>query len=232
MSCNCCEEPPSPSAPTVTKDVQCGVETSTFAGLPTATGGFLDDDGRAWQNYDGESGTNTGFSTQIDSDSIWSEFHTIYPTDTGTESFRRRYELVGGVCTLVASEDPSFGTGLPEAISSATLIDLVPVVWRVRHYPTATCYMKVWLEHVFTDDDTFAETVTDITAYEWSPAETPFCLLDPTKNWNQPENLIASAPVSFTPTSGGTNELRVKKYSFVSGYTPPDDGSANGYPPA
>lgn len=99
-----------------------------------------------------------------------------------------------------------------------------PAKWRIEHSPTATCYLKVWLVERLTA--AYGGTTRPLEPYVWEGEGNP-CAPDP-----------ALSPVFQTIVSEETaitavdvEQIEVLKYSYLPDYTPPDDGSANGYPP-
>jgi hypothetical protein len=102
--------------------------------------------------------------------------------------------------------------------------------WRLKHAPSGTCYLKVWLQRRFAPEGGGSPTLTPITAYEWTGTGNP-CLADAEKSVSDPDNqIVSSATEEMEPGTDGTVTIEIVKYSCVPGYTPPDDGSANGYP--
>ena len=116
-------------------------------------------------------------------------------------------------------------------------LTLASVKARLKHYPSGTCYLKVWVRSRF-QPETFEggvymgtgapDTLTDIAPYEWTGSP---CMPDPTKAYDDPANAISfDLPDLAPPESNGDVVYEIKKYSCVQGYEPPDDGSANGFP--
>ena len=103
------------------------------------------------------------------------------------------------------------------------------IKWRIVHSPNATCYLKVWFQRHFFPE-TGAEVITPLTPYEWIGSGTP-CLIDVSKPFYYSENYIRSAfTEEMEPSTDGYVAIEIVKYSFVAGYVPPDDGTANGFP--
>lgn len=103
--------------------------------------------------------------------------------------------------------------------------------WRVAHSPTGTCYLKVWLRTRFVPEGGGTEIITPLTAYEWTATGNP-CLPDLTKGPDHADNIIRSDETEEQePAEDGTTYVEIVKWSCQPGYTPPDDGSANGLPP-
>jgi len=102
--------------------------------------------------------------------------------------------------------------------------------WRVSHEPTGTCYLKVWLQARFTPEGGGSDTITPLTPYEWSGSGNP-CFVDPMLPPDDPDNRITSSPTEeVEPATDGTTVIEIVKWSCLDGYTPPDDGTANGFP--
>lgn len=102
--------------------------------------------------------------------------------------------------------------------------------WRLRHSPNGTCYLKVWLRKKFQPEGGGEPTYTSLPAYEWTGSGNP-CIADPDLGVGHEDNEITSSETSEDePATDGTVTIEIIKYSCVPGYTPPDDGSANGYP--
>lgn len=108
--------------------------------------------------------------------------------------------------------------------------------WKVRHYPTASCYLKVWVRKRFRPQGTTgsADVLTDLAAYLWSgmPKDEGLCLKDSTKPPNHVDNRIDSfATEELEPPTNGTTTIEMKKWSCLEGYEP-DDPLANGNRPS
>lgn len=105
------------------------------------------------------------------------------------------------------------------------------IKWRVKHSPTGTCYLKVWLQTRFVPEEGGDPILTPLEPYTWSLAGNP-CLPDPTKGPGHDENLIRSeVSEEQEPGTDGTISIEIIKFSCDPTYTPPDDGSANGLRP-
>jgi len=97
--------------------------------------------------------------------------------------------------------------------------------YRVNHYPTGTCYLKAWLVVAVFDPDTGSFTwSSDLTPYEWTGTGRP-CLPIPESPWNDSDNIIYGDAIEVDiPTEFDQYYVvKVKKYSCVNGYEPPDD---------
>ncbi len=109
--------------------------------------------------------------------------------------------------------------------------------WRLKHQPSGTCYIKVWLQKRFhpegaTDDS--GDTITPLPHYEWNGTGNP-CLADPTKSFDDDANKITSDPnEEDVPSTDGTTTIEILKYSCVKGYEPnvtdPENPQPNGFP--
>ncbi|GEM_PF-5176389 len=116
--------------------------------------------------------------------------------------------------------------------------------WKILHKPSASCYLKLWLQTVFlglTEDDSGKFTLADpvytaLAPYEWTGAggADGTCIpaglnlgqgLPLSANWIQgPENELDE------PAQSGLAFVSAVKFSLLPGYEPPDDGSADGFP--
>lgn len=100
--------------------------------------------------------------------------------------------------------------------------------WRLRHAPSGTCYLKVWLREKFTPA-TGDPTYTNLDPYIWQGTGNP-CVSDPTKHPSHSDNMITGPENTLViPTTNGTVTVEVLKYSCVEGYEP-GEGEPNGYP--
>jgi hypothetical protein len=106
--------------------------------------------------------------------------------------------------------------------------------FRVRHAPTPTCYLKVWVRYraqnwaVQEGTCNSFEEVGDPTfvpgpTYEWHGTGNP-CLADPTKPVDHEDNIIEGEQTTLDPPDVGLGEGRVInvewKYSILEGYEP------------
>lgn len=90
---------------------------------------------------------------------------------------------------------------------------------RISHGPCATGYIKFWLVSTFTPTGGAAEAPAAFADYTW------------TGNYDDPAAVFHSPTYDIDPpASNGTTVVTLQKFSCVEGYTPPDDGSANGWP--
>lgn len=102
--------------------------------------------------------------------------------------------------------------------------------WHIEHEPTGTCYLKVWLQKRFTPEGGGSDTITPITAYEWTGSGNP-CFPEPTKSVSDPDNLILGTQTTENePDTDGTTTIEIVKWSCVEGYEP-GEGDPNGFPP-
>jgi hypothetical protein len=105
--------------------------------------------------------------------------------------------------------------------------------WRISHPPTGTCYLKVWLNRVFTPE-TGDPTITPLTPYEWSSSGNP-CFSDTEKPPGHEDNkIVSSTTTEDVPGTDGTVSIEIAKWSCVPGYEPdisdPENPQANGFP--
>lgn len=109
-----------------------------------------------------------------------------------------------------------------------TSVTIRRLKWRIAHSPTASCYLKVWLRRKFTPEGEGPAVYAPIESYEWIGNP---CIPDSTKPADHPENIIyGGESEEQEPSEDGSTSIEIQKYSCVRGYTPPDDGSANGFP--
>ena len=105
--------------------------------------------------------------------------------------------------------------------------------YRMRHLPTGTCYLKVWISIIFTPlNGTPAAPV--ITSYTWTGSGNP-CLTVPNDPVNADSQKInGSTTEVLPPATNGTKEVTILKWSCVEGYEPdvsdPDNKQNNGFP--
>lgn len=107
------------------------------------------------------------------------------------------------------------------------------VKWRLKHKPTGTCYLKVWVRKVFTPT-TGDPTATALPPYEWTGTGNP-CLTDPALAADHLDNLIKGAATEETfPEEEGVTTFEILKYSCVEGYEPDitdeENPQPNGFP--
>jgi len=108
-----------------------------------------------------------------------------------------------------------------------TFYEVRRVKFKIEHGPVATCYLKVWLQArwlpsggTIPDDYVY----TDFVEYEWNGSGDP-CFDMPVAS------IFSSEYEQEPPDSNGSISILVKKFSYLASYDPPDDGSANGFPP-
>lgn len=119
--------------------------------------------------------------------------------------------------------------------------------WKVRHFPTASCYLKVWIRKRFRPKGGTGATdvFTDLASYVWNgqPTEEGLCFADSEKVYSDVANRIDSAATEeLEPPTNGTTTIEIKKWSCLEGYEPDDplnDGNRpnpdlhpNSWPPA
>ncbi len=113
--------------------------------------------------------------------------------------------------------------------------------WRLKHSPTPTCYLKVWLqEYSWPNHIAFLfdppTTITDLSPYIWEGTGNP-CLPDTTKRFDAVENLIydhEEGTELYGPAQDKYMTVGILKYSYLEGYEPdisdPDNPQPNGFP--
>jgi len=113
---------------------------------------------------------------------------------------------------------------------------------------TPTCYFKIWFDRVIYDEDE-AEVSRAAEDYQWTPVIadgnclpagfvsgylnaltwpcSPHTDIQPPRPPDPPENVPPGEPDEYRARFLYFDKIR---WSFVDGYTPPEDGSANGFP--
>lgn len=105
---------------------------------------------------------------------------------------------------------------------------------KLKHYPTGTCYLKVWIDKVFTpknpDGTDGTPEVTPVEPYVWDVGAPG--LSDPSKAYTDESNIVDDMPEIEVdaPDTNGRVELTIRKFTCLRNYEPPDDGSKNGFP--
>lgn len=103
------------------------------------------------------------------------------------------------------------------------------VRWKLRHAPTPTCYLKVWLRTKFEPEGGGSPTFEDLDPYVWEGTGNP-CLPDPEKSVAHEDNLIEGEFADLLePDSDGTKTVEIVKWSYLPDYTP-GEGEPNGFP--
>lgn len=181
-----------------------------------------------------------GYTTTVTSPTTKSHtvtnFYIMSCSGSGTTTLSNEYPTVDLIAAAVASL-PAYGTDWNGSCSAVralspdeTSYTIQRFKWRIRHRPTGTCYLKVWLNEVFTPEGGGAPTVTPLTDYVWNGTGSP-CLTDDTLPPDHVDNeIVGSETEVLEPSADGTTSIEIAKWSCVPGYTPPDDGTANGYP--
>ena len=106
--------------------------------------------------------------------------------------------------------------------------------YRMRHLPTGTCYLKVWVSTIFTPLNGTPEAPV-ITSYTWTGSGNP-CLKVPNDPVNATSQIINGEEATEVPVpaTDGTNVATILKWSCVEGYEPdvsdPDNKQNNGFP--
>lgn len=94
--------------------------------------------------------------------------------------------------------------------------------WRIRHRPTASCYLKVWLNQVFEPADGGDPVVTPISPYVWTGSGTP-CYASADLPADHEDNEVVSAPAELElPEEDGELRIVIEKYSCLPDYEPED----------
>lgn len=113
--------------------------------------------------------------------------------------------------------------------------------FRIKHKPTETCYLKLWIRKTTTvtadpsatPPRAASTTHDDTEKYTWNGTGNP-CLASPNKSPEHADNLVKSADfeIAVPDTEGATVVMAIRKWSCVSGYEPdPNDPTKpNGFP--
>jgi hypothetical protein len=99
-------------------------------------------------------------------------------------------------------------------------VELVKLYPSLRHDRTVSCFLRVWYKLVFTSKAGITSTL-ETRVYTWNGTETPSCA---------GSQINAILPVVEPPETEGSIALAIVKFSILPSYTPPDNGTANGYP--
>lgn len=116
-------------------------------------------------------------------------------------------------------------------ISALSRVNYQKTQYRIKHYPTLTNYLKVWVRKVknlytLTDGTwelTQENVMENLTPYVWQDNSAP--ILSPTE-----EDIIISPVVEVLPNLGEQGYLQIYKWSYLSSYEP-GVGDPNGFPP-
>lgn len=166
-----------------------------------------------------------------------------YPVDlTGICSFG----VSGQWPVAPSSGDCSHCKAFANLAPDETSYTIRRVKFKIRHFPSGSCYLKVWLRTRFRPEGTSgaSDVFTDLTPYEWTGAggTAPFCLVDPDKAYDHVDNRIDSDFFDEVeePATDGSLYVEIKKYSCLEGYEPDDpeddgtrpdpDPNPNGWP--
>jgi hypothetical protein len=159
---------------------------------------------------------------------------STYSSEVTPEEGESTEELISRVTSDLPPYPSDWGWGSGSASRDLSpdesSFSLSKIKWRLQHQPTGTCYLKVWMRRVTTPEDGEPE-YSDIAPYTWTGSGNP-CFDDPERAPWAEENFIYGPEAEIgTPSEDGTITVEIVKWSCVEGYTPPDDGTANGYPP-
>ena len=157
---------------------------------------------KTYNVYVDPSGTSQEHGTQV---YAYSNEYTTTTLKSNTLAALPAYPgIFAGTCSAFASLS-----------TNETSYSIRRTKYKVRHYPTASCYLKVWIRTRFRPVGTTgaSDVLTDVaTPYEWTGGGTNPCLTDNTKPYNDALNRIDS-PVQGTenePTTNGTTTIEIK----------------------
>ena len=88
--------------------------------------------------------------------------------------------------------------------------------WRISHYPTPSCYLKVWLRSVWVPESGGGPTYADLTPYVWTLAGTVASPCIPGG-----DGIVHGAVTDMgVPTEDGEKYVQIVKWSCVDGFEP------------
>lgn len=141
-------------------------------------------------------------------------------------------EMIARILEDLPEYGDEYGSGPPHSMKdfeSESHYGIKRSKWRLAHHPTGTCYLKVWLQRRYTPSEG-DEVITPLSPYTWEGSGNP-CFAEPDKSAYDEENIIHGSPAEESePEENGTTTIEIFKWSCLPDYTPPDDGSANGFP--
>lgn len=215
--------------------------TSTLSGSDTVGGnvgaqwnGSVTQHGETWEIYD--PCLSPAFA-HLRSTYVSTTTHTPEPTTEHSVVYSSPFSPTP--CELEFPEFPEFEAGsfLPgqgfanSAFRSWSEDELNKsereIQWRLRHQPTGTCYLKVWLE--ITTAPTVGEPIKTTEEYTWNGSGNP-CVTDLSVGVNDESNNILGAPNTLTLSENGTATVAILKYSCLPGYEPDISNSSNPQP--
>lgn len=107
------------------------------------------------------------------------------------------------------------------------------IEYRLRHLPSGTCYVKVWIATV-TALDGEAPSAPVITTYEWAGTGNPCLPVPLAAADDDAQKISADAVEILPPATAGSISVSVLKFSCVQGYEPDtsdeENPQPNGYP--
>lgn len=209
----------------------------------------------------GDTDTTTGdygcYAEELFPDDTWTKTGLVYTkiTEVGAPAGRTGYVTETRTVTFsmevlepatplpsypgwLSDSPPALTTGQGRLLTaensrSCATISHRKMKYRLRHLPTGTCYLKVWISKVFTPAGGSAGTPV-ITSYTWTGTGNP-CLtveLDPVNADSQKIN--GTETEVGVPASAGITTVSLLKYSCVNGYEPdvsdPENPQPNGFP--
>lgn len=217
----------------------CGTTTTTWSGSTWGNGSRVCEadptldtsyscfssilpDGSAWSG----SITNTDYSGSNTEETIWPCVETFDPDPVVTYSNPFEPETTPALIGRVTGLLPDFGEGWSDGPDSAVR-DLSPdessysvrrVMWRIRHKPQGTCYLKVWLRTAFTPSGGGETVYADLAPYEWNGTGNP-CIANSALGVNHPSNAIFGSGNSLSePASNGSLGIQILKWTCVRGH--------------
>jgi hypothetical protein len=95
--------------------------------------------------------------------------------------------------------------------------------WKVKHKPTATCFLKIWLRKEIWNPDDETTTYEDLEPYVWEGTGNP-CF-----EGEVDDDIVSDENELNEPETNGTVTVQIEKYSYLADYEPAD-GSESGFP--
>lgn len=115
--------------------------------------------------------------------------------------------------------DATTGNSSRYLAASELSIALEQSKYKISHSTPSSCYLRVWIERVFSPESGGDDVVSDLAEYLWSGGTGCYSATA----------VESEATTLAIPSTNGTATARIKKYSCVAGYEP-GTGQQNGFP--
>ena len=159
-----------------------------------------------------------------------------WSSESPTYSFANPYTTAALISATVAAL-PEWPTGWSGGCSAyrnlspeESSYSIRRMKWRLTHARTGTCYLKVWLRTRFVPEGGGDPTLSDLPPYTWTATGSPCFAANDEPPDSEANMLTGDEFEEQEPSLDGTTTVEIVKWSCLEGYTPPDDGTANGYP--